>query len=82
MWKFNERYVIREPKSLNGSLLQGIWLGLKWMTFIMGPIAILGLLSVVGTTLYRFFFVNGMMIITNPELRWESLKLIGSPFGF
>lgn len=48
---------------------------------IFGPIALLVLLASVGLTVY-LFSVRGPVIFTDPKLRWESLKRLGSPFGF
>jgi hypothetical protein len=73
--------VVKEPTSLKDSLIQGVQLGLKWMTFIIGPFALLSFIIAIGITLYRFFCINGMTIFTNSELRWETLKILGSPFG-
>lgn len=71
-----------QPESFGGAMVQGVRLGVKWMTLIMGPFAALGLLAAVGITIYRFVWGEGLAILVDPELRWETLKNLGSPFGF
>jgi hypothetical protein len=68
-------------KTLRGAAWQGVRLGWKWTTIILGPIALLVLLASVGLTIY-LLAVRGPVIFTDPELRWETLKRLGSPFGF
>ena len=68
-------------KTLRGAAWQGVRLGWKWTTIILGPIALLVLLGSIGSTIY-LFSVRGTVIFTDPELRWAVLKLLGSSFGF
>lgn len=71
----------RIAETLRGAAWQGVRLGWKWTTIIFGPIALLVLFASVGLTIY-LLAVRGPVIFTDPELRWESLKRLGSPFGF
>lgn len=72
----------KAPETLGGAVLQGTRLGVKWITIILGPIAVLTLLASIGFTVYLFCFVEGPVLFTDPERRWEVLRLLGSPFGF
>jgi hypothetical protein len=72
----------REPQSLLGAMGQGVRLGLKWMTFIMGPLAALGFVAALAGTFYRLVWVEGLTLLSDPRLRWETLKTVANPFGF
>lgn len=48
----------------------------------MGPVAVIMLVVVIGVTVFRLCFVEGNALLTDPELRWETLKMLGNPFGF
>jgi len=62
---------------------QGVVLGVKWMTFMLGPIAALMLLGSIGATVYELMFdEKGLLLFTDPDLRWATLKMLGTPFGF
>lgn len=63
--------------TLRGAVLQGIRLGWKWITIIIGPIAVLMLLASIVITV----FVEGSAVFTDPALRRESLTRLSAPFG-
>lgn len=69
------------PGSLLGSVRQGVRLGIKWTTIIVGPVALLCLLVSVLMILFRFCFGEGMALVADAKLRWETLGLLASPFG-
>ena len=63
------------PASLFGAVKQGAWLGFKWTTYIIGPLAVLALLITL------VLLLAGAAAIMQRE--GESiLTLIGGPFGF
>jgi hypothetical protein len=59
------------------AMVQGARLGLKWTTYIIGPIAVLCLLLGLGLIGYRVVFVDGAAFLT-----WKNIKVgVLGPFG-
>ena len=71
-----------QPDSFFDSVRQGVRLGVKWVTYILGPVAILMLLFGIGMSAFRICFGEGTRMFTDPDLRWEMLEMLASPFGF
>ena len=69
------------PDSFLASVRQGVWLGFKWVSLTIRPTALLLLLVTLGVTAYRLCFLEGSALLTDPDLRWETLRALGCPFG-
>ena len=67
---------ITDPGSFGGALKQGVWLGFKWTTFIVGPLAVLMLILALGVVALTY------ILGTQNEDNESLLKMIGGPFGF
>jgi hypothetical protein len=69
------------PTSFRGAVALGARLGFKWTTYITGPIWLLALFIATWIWTFRFWFIDGIEILTNPDLRWEILTSVVAPIG-
>ena len=65
------------PASLRQSLWHGARLGLKWTTYIVGPIAAVLLLLGVGLTAFDTIFMDGVSALTKDD----TAAMLFGPFG-
>ena len=65
------------PTSFGQSLRHGAWLGFKWTTYIVGPIAALLLLIGIGLTEFDIFFIHGPSALK----REGTATALFGPFG-
>jgi hypothetical protein len=59
----------------------GAYLGLKWVTLIVGSVLVIVLTIAAGAAMYAVVFLGGVERVNDPEFRWNYLKLIGTCVG-
>lgn len=65
------------PASFGQSLQRGAWLGLKWTTYIVGPLAAVFLLLGIIITTFNIVFIDGLSTFT----KQDTLAVLFGPFG-
>jgi len=61
-------------------MFQGVRLGVKWMTFIMVPLLVIGLFVGLGHKAdWRFTGIS--RLLAAPDFGWETLEVLGSLLG-